>query len=68
MPNVGKRTIHKETQSVFSYILHYARKEGVVLLYKEHWYGLLLKSVEISPEGKVTILMESTSAKRRNHP
>jgi hypothetical protein len=32
------------------------RGGGVILSYKEHWYELLLKSVETSPEGKVTIL------------
>ena len=41
---------------MLSYTLHYVRKEGVVLLHKEHWYELLLKSTETSPEGKVTIL------------
>ena len=68
MSNIGKRTIHKETKRALSYILHYARKEGVILLHKEHWYELLLKSVETSPEGKVTILWNQQVQNGRTTP
>jgi hypothetical protein len=40
---------------VLSYTLHYATKEGVILC-KEQWYEPVLKSIETSPEGKVTML------------
>jgi len=46
---------YRDIEGVLSYTLHYARKIGVILC-KEQWYELVLKSIETSPEGKVTML------------
>jgi hypothetical protein len=44
------------TECVFAQQHFDTYKEILVILYNKHWYDHILKSVETSPEGKVTIL------------
>jgi hypothetical protein len=52
---------------VLSYTLQCTRKEGV-LLDKKKWYELVLKPVQASPEGQVTVLWNQQVQNDGNTP
>ena len=57
MPNIGNRTVHKETWWIVCLTaLFNICKEIGVKLDNNHWYERVPKLVETSHEGKVTIL------------
>jgi transposase len=56
MPNTGKRTVYKRHVRVCAQLHFNIRKETRVQLDKKHWYEHVLKSVQTSQGGKVTIL------------
>ena len=57
MPNTGKRTVYRKTWQSVRAILHCnICKEAAVQLHRKHLYGYVLKSVETSQGGKLTIL------------
>jgi len=56
MPNIGKRTIQKETDTVCAQLHFNICKETGVKLDNEHWYDRVPKLVKTSLQGKVTTL------------
>jgi hypothetical protein len=64
MPNVGKRTIHRDMIRMCAELNFNMWKEIGVKLDNKHWYDHVPKSVEASHEAEVTIWIQQVQTDR----